>query len=155
MNRARRRFASFYLAAAGAAFLVSGPVLGDEQPGFCPVEGGRLRYEVAGSGPAVVLMHDGLVDLRVWDGVWGELAKSFRVVRYDRRGYGESPAPAEPFLPRDDLRRVMDCAGVPVATLVASSAGSDLALRTAVAFPSRVERLVLIGPVVSGLGFSK
>ncbi len=131
------------------------PATATPREGTVEVDGGSLHYQVEGAGPALVLLHDGLVDLRVWDGVWEGLTGEFRVVRYDRRGYGGSPAATEPYVPRDDLRRLMDHLEISAATLVASSAGGDLALRTAFAYPSRVERLVLIGPVVSGLGFSK
>ena len=54
--------------------------------GFVEVEGGKLHYEVAGSGPVIVLIHDGLLHSEVWDGQWGEFSKDYRVIRYDRRG---------------------------------------------------------------------
>jgi pimeloyl-ACP methyl ester carboxylesterase len=45
--------------------------------------GARLVYEVAGDGPAVVLIHGFGLDLRMWDPQAGPLAARFRVVRYD------------------------------------------------------------------------
>jgi pimeloyl-ACP methyl ester carboxylesterase len=124
------------------------------QSGRVPVPDGEIYFEAEGAGPPLVLLHDGLAGLRVWDELVPELAASFRVVRYDRRGYGSSPVPTVPFVPRDDLRLLLDHLRVPRAILVGSSAGADLALRVAIAYPSRVEKLVLLGPVVSGLGFS-
>ena len=50
------------------------------------VDGGTLFAEVAGSGPAVVLIHPGLWDRRAWDGQFGVFAKEYRVLRYDARG---------------------------------------------------------------------
>lgn len=125
------------------------------QAGLAEVPGGEIFYEVRGEGPALVLVHDGLIHREGWDPVWEELARDHRVVRYDRRGYGRSPAATEPYVPRDDLVALLDHLEIPAATLVAASAGSDLAVRFTIAYPARVERLVLVGPVVSGLGFSK
>ena len=63
------------------------------ETGTVEVKGGRLYYEVAGSGPVVVLVHGGFGDRRMWDAQFRELAKRYRVVRYDHRGFGKSPAP--------------------------------------------------------------
>ena len=46
--------------------------------------GARLVYEVAGDGPAVVLIHGFGLDLRMWDPQAAPLAERFRVVR-DRK----------------------------------------------------------------------
>jgi alpha-beta hydrolase superfamily lysophospholipase len=60
---------------------------------FVGVEGTKLYYEECGTGPeAVVLIHDGIVHSAVWDDVWPTLCKRFHTIRYDRRGYGRSPA---------------------------------------------------------------
>src|SRR3712207_3369635 len=67
------------------------------------VPGGRLFYEVRGAGPMIVLLHDGLVHRETWDAQWETLPRSFRVLRYDRRGYGKSPAPTAAFSDVDDL----------------------------------------------------
>jgi 3-oxoadipate enol-lactonase len=60
---------------------------------FVEVDGGRLYYEECGGGDeAVVLLHDGVANSAVWDDVWPALYKRFHAIRYDRRGYGRSPA---------------------------------------------------------------
>lgn len=51
----------------------------------------RLAYDEAGAGPAVVLVHAGVADRRMWDHQFAELAKDHWVVRYDWRGYGVRP----------------------------------------------------------------
>ena len=56
---------------------------------------GKLSYEVAGDGPALVLLHDGLLPAESWDFVWSFFTARWRTLRYDRRGYGLSePASA-------------------------------------------------------------
>src|SRR5262249_40904422 len=99
----------------------------------------------------VVLLHDGLLHSVVWDRVWAPLCRAHHVVRYDRRGYGRSPAATAAFSPEEDLLRVMEGTHVSRATLVGSSSGTALALDFALAHPDRVEALALIGPVVHGM----
>jgi microcystin-dependent protein len=54
--------------------------------GMAEVNGTRLYYETAGKGRAVVFIHGGLADSRMWDDQFKKFSKSFRVVRYDLRG---------------------------------------------------------------------
>ncbi|MFD0560895.1 alpha/beta fold hydrolase [Kitasatospora saccharophila] len=52
-----------------------------------------ITHEVAGSGPAVVLLHSSVCDRRMWDGQWDALrGAGYRVLRCDFRGFGETPA---------------------------------------------------------------
>src|SRR5262249_38079390 len=90
--------------------------------------GGRLYFEECGSGPNIVLLHDGLLHSVVWDDVWSPLCGKYHVVRYDRRGYGRSAAAKAPFSPEADLLAVMQHAHMESATLVGSSSGTALAL---------------------------
>jgi pimeloyl-ACP methyl ester carboxylesterase len=49
-----------------------------------------LWVEEMGSGPPVVLLHNGVMDSRAWDAQMEPLASSHRVVRYDSPGFGRS-----------------------------------------------------------------
>jgi pimeloyl-ACP methyl ester carboxylesterase len=60
------------------------------ESGTLPVAGGGLYYEVAGSGDPVVLIHGGFGDRRMWDDQFDVLARDYRVLRYDHRGFGRS-----------------------------------------------------------------
>ncbi|MGQ0733932.1 MAG: alpha/beta fold hydrolase [Acidobacteriota bacterium] len=70
--------------------------------GYVPVEGGRLYDEIAGQGPALVLIHDGLLHSETWNEQFAPFARSFRVVRWDRRGYGRSDEPRATFSDIDE-----------------------------------------------------
>jgi 3-oxoadipate enol-lactonase len=104
-----------------------------------------LHWEVAGEGPAVVLVHAGICDSRMWDEQWGSLTVGRRVLRYDMRGYGRSPLPPEPYSNGRDLLDVMDAAAIDRAALVAVSMGGRVALEVALAEPARVSGLVAVG----------
>jgi pimeloyl-ACP methyl ester carboxylesterase/dienelactone hydrolase len=123
--------------------------------GMIEVPNGKLWYEVRGEGPAVVLLHDGLLSSASWGGPFDELARSFRVVRYDRRGFGRSTAGKEPFSDVEDLQAVFDTLKIGHAALAGCSNGSKLAVDYTLAHPDRVEALFLVGPVISGLPYSE
>ncbi|MGD8454373.1 MAG: alpha/beta fold hydrolase [Phycisphaerae bacterium] len=125
-----------------------------EHGDYLPVAGGRLYYEVAGSGPAIVLLHDGLLHSAAWDAQWRELTPQYRVVRYDRRGYGRSDAPTAPYSDLEDLEALLAALDIHRATLIGCSAGGELAVHFAAAHPDRVDALVLIGAVLDPLGCS-
>ncbi|HYE15579.1 MAG TPA: alpha/beta fold hydrolase, partial [Pyrinomonadaceae bacterium] len=118
--------------------------------GLAEVNGARLWYEEAGRGPAVVLLHGGLVDARLWDDQMLPLSRRYRAVRYDLRGYGKSSAPTESFSHVEDLRALLDFLKIDRATLVGLSLGGIVAADFALEHPERVERLVLVGPGLRG-----
>jgi 3-oxoadipate enol-lactonase len=123
---------------------------------FVNVEGGRVWYQTCGAGPkAMVLIHDGSLHSATWDDVWPIFCKDFHVVRYDRRGYGRSPAATQPYARTDDVAAVMHAAGMAHAVVVGASAGGGIAVNFTLAHPKAVDRLVLVGPSISGLRYSQ
>lgn len=104
----------------------------------------------AGDGPVLVLLHEGVSDLRGWRQTAEILCDCAEVIAYDRRGYGRTgPSPA-PFTHVDDLLAVLDRFTDGPAWLVGASAGGGLALDTALLAPERVAGLILIAPAVTG-----
>lgn len=116
------------------------------------VHGGRLEAEIAGEGPAVVFLHPGLWDRRAWDEQFDAFAATFRVLRYDARGYGRSSRPESgvPYSHVEDLAAVMDAAEVGRAALVGCSMGGGTALNFALTHPERVSALVLVASGFDG-----
>jgi pimeloyl-ACP methyl ester carboxylesterase len=109
-----------------------------------------LWYDETGSGPPVLLLHEGIVDSRIWDPVVPLLRDRHRVLRYDQRGFGRSPARTGPYSVVDDMVSVLDAGGVEQASLVGSSRGGNIALTAALDRPERVSALVLVGSGLPG-----
>ena len=118
------------------------------------VDDATLRGEWAGEGAAIVLLHAGICDRRMWDAEFAALAERFRVVRYDLRGMGESVPPSatddRPFSHHVDLLAVLDELGIGSATVVGASFGGRTAIDMAIAAPGRVDALVVVGGTPTG-----
>ena len=113
------------------------------------VDGVHLAYQVdapSAEAPAVVMLHSLGTDLRMWEPQARDLARRFRVVRYDSRGHGASDVSTETVtierLGRDVIA-LLDHLGIERAHLCGISLGGLTALWLAVQHPARVDRVVL------------
>ncbi|AZB42209.1 alpha/beta hydrolase [Bacillus sp. FJAT-42376] len=113
-----------------------------------------LHAEVQGSGRPVVLIHGPGTDLREWVFIVPYLLKTCQVISYDGRGSGKSPSPLGPMNPVDDLRMLMDDLHIEKATIVGHSRGGQVAADFALTDPSRIEKLILISPSLTGYEYS-
>ncbi|HXW46979.1 MAG TPA: alpha/beta hydrolase [Streptosporangiaceae bacterium] len=103
-----------------------------------------------GAGPVLVLLHEGVADSRMWDPVWPALTASYRVIRYDVRGYGKSGPATQDYTLAGDLRAVLAHFGIPRAHLAGCSMGGLCAVEFALAEPDRVQSLVLLASGFEG-----
>ena len=110
-----------------------------------------LAHDDDGSGRAVVLLHSGICDRRMWEPQAAALRATHRVIRPDLRGFGDSPLPGERFRFSDDVVALLDHLEVERAAFVGSSLGARVALEVAVARPERVDSLVLLCPAFRGI----
>jgi pimeloyl-ACP methyl ester carboxylesterase len=115
----------------------------------------NIAYQVFGEGPIDLVVTPGFVsnvDL-MWDSpihahYWRALASGARVITFDKRGTGLSDRVADipPLAQRvDDLRAVMDAAGLERAALMGVSEGGPLSIQFAATYPERTQALVLYG----------
>ncbi|QEM08416.1 alpha/beta fold hydrolase [Mucilaginibacter rubeus] len=88
-------------------------------------DGAQLYYEETGKGEPLILIHGHSFDCTEWDPQFFELAKRYRVIRYDLRGYGWSSMPSEDqkALHADDLKALMDQLKINKAHIVGLSLG--------------------------------
>ncbi len=111
-------------------------------------DGVRLVWQEQGAGPAVLLLQGQATPMAGWDRVAADLAGEFRVLRCEQRGTGGSaPGSDDRFTTRalaQDVRAVLDAAGVDRAQVVGHSMGGKIAQWLAVDSPGRVASLVLL-----------
>ncbi|HEX7277408.1 MAG TPA: alpha/beta hydrolase [Acidimicrobiales bacterium] len=119
------------------------------------VGGLRIGYRQAGQGPAVLLLHGGVSDGRVWRQQMEDLAGEFTIVAWDAPGCGASDDPPETF----SLADYADCAagfvealGLERPHVVGHSFGGGLAIELFDRYPSMPRSLVLMGAYAGWAG---
>ena len=121
---------------------------------FAPARGSRLAYQVWGSGPAMVAIPPLAQNIEAaweWPDVRAMLERfgSFsRYLVFDKRGTGASDRQSQmPGVDErvEDIRAVMDHAGIQSAHLFVQSDGGPMAILFAATYPHRVDSLILMG----------
>ncbi|MFC1420332.1 alpha/beta fold hydrolase [Streptacidiphilus cavernicola] len=111
------------------------------------VHGYRRAYRIAGSGPAVLLIHGIGDSSATWADLIPGLARNFTVIAPDLLGHGDSDKPRADYSVAayaNGMRDLLGVLGVERATLVGHSLGGGVAMQFAYQFPERTERLVLV-----------
>ena len=118
--------------------------------GFAQASKTQIYYESVGEGAAVVFIHAGIADSRMWDPQFEDVPDGLRFVRVDLRGFGHSKIPREPYTDCEDVLAVMDHLEIEKAVIVGCSIGAEAALDLATFAPYRLSGLVLIGASAPG-----
>jgi 3-oxoadipate enol-lactonase len=121
---------------------------------YANINGGRIYYEVEGSGHPLVLIHGWPMSARMWDAQARELKNYYQVVRYDRRGFGRSPGDVgvEQSAEHDaqDLEALLRYLKIPHAYIVGHSQGGAVAQQFTLDHPEQVDALILHGAPIDG-----
>ena len=110
------------------------------------IKGANLFYELTGSGDPLVLVHGSWTDHESWQLVVPGLARSFRVLTYDRRGHSLSERPLGQGSRREDeedLAALMEALNLAPAHVVANSFGASIALGLAARRPGLFRSLIV------------
>ena len=122
--------------------------------GVAEVNGTKLYYEMKGKGPAIVFIHSGGFDRRMWDDQFFPFSDKYTVIRYDVRGYGKSLAPTKPYSDDEDLYLLLNYLKVRKAHIVGLSMGGRIAIDFTLSHPDMVTSLTAVAPGLSGFPFS-
>jgi len=109
----------------------------------------ELHFEATGPADAPVVLLSGSLgsSLAVWEPQVAALGERSRVVRFDHRGHGGSPAPPGPYALEDlgsDVLALMDSLEIERASWCGLSLGGMVGMWLAAHAPERIERLVLL-----------
>ena len=114
-----------------------------------------MHHEVTGVGPAIVFLHEGIADSRMWEPQWTSFATRYRLLRCDFAGFGRTPIDRLPVTHAQDVVNLLDELDISSAGVVGASMGGRVALELAVARPDLVQTLVLEDAGLPGVNWSE
>jgi pimeloyl-ACP methyl ester carboxylesterase len=112
------------------------------------IHGYRRAFRVAGSGPAILLIHGIGDNSTTWSTVQSKLAQRFTVIAPDLLGHGRSDKPRADYSVAayaNGMRDLLSVLDVERVTVVGHSLGGGVAMQFAYQFPQLVDRLILVG----------
>ena len=115
---------------------------------YSRANGVDIWYEVAGDGPAMVLVHANPFDHDLWMYQTAHFSTWFKVVGIDIRGYGRSAKVTTPYALKDmcdDVVGVMKDLGIARAVLGGCSVGSGIAILLGLDHPDLFDAIFLVG----------
>jgi pimeloyl-ACP methyl ester carboxylesterase len=123
---------------------------------FATVNGVKLHYLQAGSGPVVVLVHGYTETSHMWVPLIASLAKTNTVIAPDLRGAGASDKPPAPGYTKkvlaQDVHALLQSLGVKRSRIAGHDIGLMVAYAYAAQYPDEVERIVLMDAFLPGVG---
>jgi len=120
-------------------------------------DGVKIHYEVAGSGPALILTHGYSSTGDMWTGQVPVLKDAFTVITWDMRGHGRSDYPEDQAAYSEeatvaDMAALLDAVGAKTAIVGGLSLGGYMSLAFHRAHPDRTRALLIID---TGPGYKK
>jgi pimeloyl-ACP methyl ester carboxylesterase len=119
------------------------------------IDGTRLHYLTAGSGPPLLLLHGYAETSSMWQALLPAIAERFMIVAPDLPGIGDSDIPADGL----DMQSAAICMhalacslGIEKARVVGHDIGLMVAYAYAAQFPEEVEKLVVMDAFLPGVG---
>jgi pimeloyl-ACP methyl ester carboxylesterase len=112
------------------------------------IHGYRRAFRIAGSGPAILLIHGIGDNSTTWTAVQAKLAQRFTVIAPDLLGHGKSDKPRADYSVAayaNGMRDLLSVLDIERVTVVGHSLGGGVAMQFAYQFPQLVDRLILIG----------
>ena len=114
---------------------------------FRTIHGYKRAYRIAGSGPAILLIHGIGDNSTTWNAVQAKLAQRYTVIAPDLLGHGRSDKPRADYSVAayaNGMRDLLSVLDIERATIVGHSLGGGVAMQFTYQFPQLVERLVLV-----------
>jgi pimeloyl-ACP methyl ester carboxylesterase len=114
---------------------------------FRTIHGYKRAYRIAGSGPAILLIHGIGDNSTTWNTIQAKLAQQFTVIAPDLLGHGQSDKPRADYSVAayaNGMRDLLSVLDIERVTIVGHSLGGGVAMQFAYQFPQLVERLILV-----------
>ncbi len=115
---------------------------------YLTIHGYRRAFRIAGSGPAILLIHGIGDNSTTWSSVQSALAQRFTVIAPDLLGHGKSDKPRADYSVAayaNGMRDLLSVLDIERVTVIGHSLGGGVAMQFAYQFPQLVDRLILVG----------
>jgi len=122
----------------------------ERQHYFVPLLDSKIYVEEQGVGPALILLHAGNLDHRMWENQVNKFKNSYRVVTIDMRGSGLTENGSSEYQNAEAIAEVMNFLNIDEASFVGLSMGGIAAIDFALTYPDNVEKLVLVSSGIIG-----
>ncbi|MEO7841788.1 MAG: alpha/beta hydrolase, partial [Anaerolineales bacterium] len=122
--------------------------------GIAEINGTKFHYAISGEGHSLVLVHAGIADGRMWNDQFHVFEQHFKVLRYDRRGFGNTSMVAGSFSNHADLYELLKFLKIERAFLVGCSQGAKTVLDFSLEHPEMTAAVVLVSPALGGFIYS-
>ena len=116
-------------------------------PGYAPVDGLKMYYEIHGRGQPLILIHGGLGSGDMFSAIVPDLSKQREVITVDLQGHGRTADIDRPISYQamaDDIAGLIQHLGITQADVMGYSIGGEVALRAAIQHPDLVRKLVVV-----------
>jgi pimeloyl-ACP methyl ester carboxylesterase len=121
---------------------------------FKKVNNLQVYYEVHGEGEIIILMHHGFGCTKIWNAIYPRLVvQGYKVVMYDRRGYGQSERgddfqdfyESDRYRPEsvEELRIIKESLGIKECHLVGQCEGGVVGVDYSIKYPQEVKTLTI------------
>jgi len=131
-------------------FLLPAVVTAAGRDGYIGAGHLKIHFTIQGRGPAILFLHGGYLNLHSWDREASLLAPKYTIVRFDLPGHGQTTGMDTTLRIADVIKVLLDSLHLPKTSVVGLSLGGACALDFAVAYPERVNKLVLVSAGLSG-----
>ncbi len=122
-----------------------------ENSRYITIDGVKVHYIDEGEGPVLVLLHGVCASLHTWDGWVNELKGSYRIIRFDNMGFGLTGPAINPEYTVKNYVKFFNSFTAALKlkrfSLVGNSLGGYISWNYALAYPEKVEKMILIDSV--------
>jgi 3-oxoadipate enol-lactonase len=131
------------------AFLISWGQRDSSEKGYIAEGKLNIFYQSKGSGPAIIFLHGGYLDMHMWENQVAFFSATHRVITIDLPGHGRTNGIDSLNIARI-IRDFMDILHIDKASFVGLSLGSVCLTEFALAYPERIEKIILCSPGLTG-----
>lgn len=113
-------------------------------------EQAKISVDTYGNGEAILFIHAGIADKRMWQEQINVLSDQYYILNIDLPGFGKSELLGTEINYTDVIKEVIEFYHLSSVTIVAASFGAKVAIDYCLIHPENINRMILVSPAISG-----